>query len=193
MEKIHTMVEDDNGVHGIYYLNKTNLNKFDINEYLKICIIRNPYERLISGIIQRSKHLIVYENYQNMNVSKLIEKIKRDNCVDVDKNHFNLQSSNLLEFKFDKVIDIKNMSELNVIFNFDTTSKHGGHDTKYTDVSQDYNKMTLEQIAEQHKNKSGFSKQISSWFTEKDIKVINEMYEEDFKFAESYDIYYEKL
>ena len=62
-----------------------------------------------------------------------------------------------------------------------------------TNVNQDHNKMTLEQIDEQRKNSNVFSKQMSSWFTEKDIKIINELYQEDFKFAESYGIHYEKL
>lgn len=40
----------ESGKYGIYELQNPKFKNIDFNSYTKICVIRNPYERLISGI-----------------------------------------------------------------------------------------------------------------------------------------------
>ena len=42
------------GKYDIFSLTKDNINNYDYESYLKVCIKRDPFNRLISGLRQRS-------------------------------------------------------------------------------------------------------------------------------------------
>jgi len=84
----------------ILNLNNNLIKGKTINSYKKICIIRNPYERLISGIRQRSKALILKKNNFGVDVSKntiteFLQNLKNHNYIEP---HFFPQTHNKLNF-----------------------------------------------------------------------------------------------
>ena len=91
------MLTDDNvksGKYDIEFIPK--LSNINLNNYTKICIIRNPYERLISGIRQRSEPLCNIKNKNFGNLSKntisiFLQNLKQHNCIE---HHFKPHTSN---------------------------------------------------------------------------------------------------
>ena len=166
------------------------LNNEDLNSYTKICIVRNPYERLISGIRQRSQWLCDYKKHGDLSdntITMFLQNLKKYNYIE---NHFIPQTDNINDFKFDHIIDIKDMSKLYSILEFEyKIEKIGGHATKYNnDCNDNYHNLTIKDISRKNNEWSG---NIYSWFTKNDIKLINELYKKDFIFLKENGFDYE--
>lgn len=166
------------------------LNNEDLNSYTKICIVRNPYERLISGIRQRSKRLCDFKKHGDLSdntITMFLQNLKKYNYIE---NHFIPQTDNINDFKFDHIMDIKDMSKLYSILEFEyKIEKIGGHITKYNnDCSDNYHNLTIKDISRKNNEWSG---NIYSWFTKNDIKLINELYKKDFIFLKENGFDYE--
>ena len=130
------MLTPDNlncGKYGILRYNPK-LNNVDLNSYTKICILRNPYERLISGIRQKSNFLCNFKTYGDLSentISEFLQNLKTHNYIE---RHFIPQSNGIDNFKFDEVISLDQISKLYKILNLPyIEEKIGGHDTKYND------------------------------------------------------------
>ena len=89
------------------------------------------------------------------------------------------------KFIFDHVIEINNMKLLYNILELSYTNEAvGNHCTQYLeDKDKDkYYKLTINDIYIKSLSNFKWSKNISSWFTQNNIQLINELYKEDFKF-----------
>ena len=166
------------------------LNNEDLNSYTKICIVRNPYERLISGIRQRSQWLCDYKKRGDLSdntITMFLQNLKKYNYIE---HHFIPQTNNINDFKFDHIIDIKDMIKLYSILELEyKIEKIGGHTTKYNnDCNDNYHNLTIKDIS---RNKNKWSSNIYSWFTKNDIKLINELYKKDFIFLKENGFDYE--
>ena len=169
------------------------LNNGDLNSYTKICIVRNPYERLISGIRQRSPMLCDYKTHGDLSdntITMFLQNLKKYNYLE---HHFIPQTNNINDFKFDHIIDVKDMSKLYSILEFESKIEKIGNDkqhiTKYNnDCNDNYHNLTIKDIS---RNKNEWSGNIYSWFTKNDIKLINELYKKDFIFLKENGFDYE--
>ena len=178
IKKVHMFLNQKNlnsGKYGILNYNPK-LNNIDLNNYTKICCVRNPYERLISGIRQRSPHLCNFKNFGDLSentINMFLQNLKKYNYLE---HHFQPQTKGLGDFKFDHIIDIKDMSKLYSILELDyKDGKFGGHDTKYNNkIDDNYHNLTIKDIARNFNDT--WSNNINSWFTKDDIKLINELY-----------------
>ena len=171
-------------------LYNSKLNNGDLNSYTKICIVRNPYERLISGIRQRSAWLCDYKEHGDLSdntITMFLQNLKKYNYIEP---HFIPQTKNINDFKFDHIMDIKDMSKLYSILEFEyKIEKIGGHATKYdNDCNDNYHNLTIKDIS---RNKDKWSGNIYSWFYKNDIKLINELYKKDFIFLKENGFDYE--
>ena len=174
------------------------LNNVDLNSYTKICIVRNPYERLISGIRQRSGCLCDFNkggDFSDNTITMFLQNLKKYNYIE---HHFIPQTENINDFKFDHIIDVKDMSKLYSILGFEyKIEKLGGHATTYNNDSNDsndsndnnYHNLTIKDISNRSKNE--WSNNIYYWFTKNDIKLINELYKKDFIFLKENGFDYE--
>ena len=147
---------------------------------MKICFIRNPYERLISGIRQRSAFLVNELKYLDVTkntVSDFLQNLKKHNYIEA---HFIPQTNNMNNFEFDQIISINQMDKLHKILKIEDFKKDGGHLTKYHDNDKiNYYSLTIQDIYD--KAYGTWSSNIYSWFTKDNIKLINELYENDFE------------
>ncbi len=110
-ENVHVFIEKDNGLngyrHGIYtlssYLKKSKIN---FNVYKKIIVVKDVYERLISGLIERSRYQEFHEaGYLDLTIAEFVLKLKE--CRDP---HFFPQTYRLPEdFVFDYIINLNNI------------------------------------------------------------------------------------
>ena len=175
-----TKVNLKSGKYGIYELDPE-LDDENIENYTKICVIRNPYARLISGIRQRSWFFI--HDFKKLDVSKntiteFLENLKTHNYIE---KHFFPQTKNLNDLKFDHILEIDDMSKLYNILDLPYTNKKiGGHDTNYESNHDKvvYYNLTIQDIYDRFNTK--WSPNIKSWFTSDNIKLINELYKDDF-------------
>ena len=97
----------------------------------------------------------------------------------------------LEDIVFDRVYDINDMS-LFIDYHFKglENKKYGVHDTIYDNsIETNYSNMEIGDIT---KLKS-FSKNPHQWFSAESIKIINELYKEDFEFCKKHGIEYEVL
>ena len=180
---------EKNGKYGIYKLDINNLKDFNLKDFKKIAIIRNPYNRLISGIRQRSTSLSK-NGFGNYNITYFLINI---NKVILRDGHFKTQTNNLLPFDFDFIFDINDMKKFCNLINYKYENIHyGNHSTKYiNDKKINYYNYSIDDISNNYHEK--WSKNIKSWFTKENITLINKIYAEDFSFAEKNGIKYEKI
>ncbi len=176
------------GKYDIYDLHNPKFENIDLNSYTKICIVRNPYERLISGIIQRSEFLVSDDCKNHMKgkdlskntITELLQNLKTHNYIEP---HFNPQTININNFKFDQVIPLEQISKLYKILDLPyIEEKIGGHDTKYINNSKvKYYNLTIQDIYNKFDSKCKWSSNVNSWFTYDNIQLINEIYKDDFE------------
>jgi hypothetical protein len=182
---VHTILSTHNTKIGKYDIlhYDPKLNNLDINNYTKICIVRNPYERLISGIRQRSIDLCNYKDLSQNTITMFLQNLKQYNYID---QHFSPQSKDINNLKFDHVIDIKEMSKLFTLLHLEYKNEnYGNNSTKYnTNNKINYHNLTIKDIVDRYDDI--WSNDINSWFTKNDIKLINELYKEDFIFLNNY-------
>ena len=181
-------------------------NTFDIvdDSYDKICIVRNPYDRFISGITDRSRYLKhgaenqkrrraikSYNMIKDLTVEEYIVRLK-ENRFKPDQIHFQPQTIRIKEnIVFDKVYDVGDIDSLiNNHFPDQENKKYGNHDVTYDDsIKTNYSKMKISEITELE----SFSKDPSQWFSAESIKIINELYKDDFTFCAEHGIHYDLL
>lgn len=169
------------GKYDIYDLKNPKFENIDLNSYIKVCIVRNPYERLISGIRQRSFYLASDDckiNVSKNTITEFLQNLKTHNYIE---HHFIPQTNDIDNFKFDEVISLDQISKLYKILNLPYIEESiGDHITKYKDDDKvNYYNLTIQDIKENNNNK--WSSNINSWFTHDNIQLINEIYKDDFE------------
>lgn len=184
------------GKYDIYDLENPKFENIDLDSYTKVCIIRNPYERLISGIRQKSGFLLSDGcKYGCMNgkdlskntITEFLQNLKTHNYIE---DHFYPQTYNLNNFKFDYILSLDQISILYEILNLPfSDNREGGHLTKYTDNDKiNYYNLTIQDIYNKFSDK--WSSSINSWFTHDNIQLINELYKDDFEWLCNHGFYY---
>ena len=126
------MLCDENlqsGKYDIYYLHDPKFKNIDLDSYTKICVVRNPYERLISGLRQRVDYLLSDhckntrmdgKDLSKNTITDFLQNLKTHNYVE---HHFFPQTNNINNFKFDQVISIEQISKLYKILNLPYSEK----------------------------------------------------------------------
>jgi len=181
------------GRYGIYDLIEySRSHELNLDDFHKIAIIRNPYERFISGFRQQAKHIASKKSNRKLwraNASRLLYKL----CGHIEfTGHFMRQADGLL-VDFDQVIDVSEMGELYKILGVEYDGDRGRHKTKYT-RSIKCHSVTLRRIFLSESNGVPFpvSSSISDWLTESEIKTLEMLYFTDFHFAEMNGIDYSR-
>jgi hypothetical protein len=154
--------------------------KNDIDSFKNIYMIRDPYQRMISGVIQRSAKLIHPDGISDCSVTEFVDYVCNNN-YGIDAHHFEPQTR-ILEprIKIDKVYDMNHMQELiDKYFPGAKNKKHGGHAAKYDTRNDDYKNIPISKI----RSVGTFSKNPKQWFSDGNAKLINKMYKCDFEFA----------
>lgn len=178
----------ESGKYGIYELQNPKFKNIDFNSYTKICVIRNPYERLISGIRQRSNFFV--NKFKKMGVSKntITEFLQKLKTHDYIEHHFYPQTMNVnnFNFKFDMILSIDQMSKLYELLGVEYLGeKVGNHITKYIDNDNlNYYNITIQDIS--NEEEEVWSSNINSWFTQDNIQLINELYKDDFEWLSNH-------
>ena len=165
------------GKYDIFKLTNETIDDWEICNYTAVCVTRNPYNRLISAIRQRSYALVNehwFEKYKlkSVTIKNFIEVLKSQNYIE---SHFYPQSHNMIDkIMFDEIYDIDDISSFAKKHNLPYNNERiGGHATKY-DAGNDtiYHETTLYDIS----TETSFNSNISNWFTTENIKMINELY-----------------
>ena len=188
----------ESGKYDIYDFLNPKFKNIDLNSYTKICVIRNPYERLISGIRQRSSFLCNFKRHGDLSentISELLQNLKTHEYIE---GHFRpqtmiknklydihtslLEFMNINNFKFDHIIPVNQMDKLYELLElpYIEEEKMGNHSTTYNNNDKvNYYNLTIQDISDKYNNK--WSSNINSWFTQDNIQLINELYKDDFE------------
>jgi hypothetical protein len=188
-ENIHVFIEKDHGAngekHGIFalhsYLKKT---KIDFDDYTKIIVVRDVYEKLISALIERSKNPTFHEaGYLNLTISEFI--LKLNDCKDA---HFYPQTYRLPEnFKFDYIINLNKFDFVKKLIGLEgSLEKEGSHNSSYSDNNDDYKSKPIHACFNQPDR--SYNRNVDNYFTANDLKIINEYYRKDFLLLHSVNI-----
>lgn len=188
-ENVHLFIEKDgykNGEdHGIYTLaNYCKKNDNNLDEYKRIIIVRDVYERLISGLIERSQRDPFQKaGYLDLTISEFIKKLNK--CKD---DHFFPQSYKLPNgFKFDYIINLKNINFLKKLIHLETpVEKVGDHLSQYADNGEDYKFKPMHTFLNQPNYV--YNKNIYSYFSEDDLEIIKKYYRRDFELLDSVNV-----
>ena len=169
------------GKYDIYDLNNPKFKNINLNSYIKICVIRNPYERLISGIRQRSFFLtnnLEWLDVKKNTITQFLQNLKKYNYIE---SHFEPQTKDMNKFNFDHIFSLDQMEKLYKIIEMSyVKEKIGNHSTKYNDnIKVNYYSLTIQDISS--KVDDEWSSNINSWFTQDNIQIINEIYKDDFE------------
>ena len=118
------------GKYDIYDFFDPKFENIDLNSYTKICAVRDPYERLISGIRQRSPFLCNFKRYGDLSentISEFLQNLKTHEYIeghfrpqtmikiktpDIDIDISLLEFININNFKFDHIIPVNQMDKL---------------------------------------------------------------------------------
>lgn len=126
----------------------------DIENYIVILIIRNPYQRIISGFLNKygvdGQYLYLWK-HDTITFSKFVDELSKNNWSMIDKHHFTQQTSEkfdenkLLKCKELKIYDLNNIdySFIESIFNKKIpdhilTFKAGHERKKYANTYENY-------------------------------------------------------
>jgi hypothetical protein len=171
----------ESGKYDIYDLKNPKFKNIDLNSYTKICVIRNPYERLISGIRQRSSFLVNDLKWIDVSKNTITEFLHNLKTHDYIEDHFKPQTNDINNFKFDHVFSLDQMEKIYKIIELPYLKESiGDHITRYTDNDKvNYYNLTIQDIYNKTDHK--WSSNINSWFTHDNIQLINELYKDDFE------------
>jgi len=187
----------ESGKYDIYDFFNPKFENIDLNSYTKICVIRDPYERLISGIRQKSSFLCKLKKYGDLSESTISEFLQNLKTHEYIEGHFRPQTMvkvkqydidisllefiNIYNFKFDHVISLDQMDKFYELLELPyIEEKIGNHLTTYNDNDKvNYYNLTIQDISDKYNNK--WSSNINSWFTQDNIQLINELYKDDFE------------
>lgn len=176
----------ESGKYDIYNFPNPKFSNIDLTTYIKLCVIRNPYKRLISGIRQRSNFFINefikfgWFDISENTITDFLQNLKTHNFIE---NHFYPQVTDINNFRFDYILSIEKIDKLYEILElpYVKNQKIGGHDTKYNDNDKiNYYSLTIKDISLKD-NQYIWSSNINSWFTKDNIQLINKLYKDDFE------------
>ena len=175
------------GKYGIYLLDAYT-RKFDMNvqDYLKVCVIRNPYHRFVSAIRQRSRRLSKTKKFCGMTAAGYLEYMESNDFG--EDHHFHPQTRNLRQFAFDRVLDISEMGVLFEILNLEYHGqKFGGHGTTYSEEESVLRAVSLLDLSKI----KVFPEKIHSWLDDARVAKLRALYAGDFDFAQRHGCDYE--
>jgi hypothetical protein len=186
---------------GIYYIEYFKKHcKFEkIKNFRKVLIIRNPFQRFISGIKQKSVDLSFKHDMENMTISDFIDLLKKNNFMK-GKNgfiyhHFFPQSipEKNVRVKFNIVIDLNNIKRLKKILKMDVSNVRENRTlyNKSNSINEKYHKFTLKMFADNFSKK--YSNKVSNWLNDKNILDIYHLYRADFILAKDHNILYNHI
>jgi len=117
----------------------------DVENYTTILIIRNPYERLVSGFIDKYNQYGEYRHlwkHNNTTFSKFVNELLKNDWLMIDKHHFiqqtkeNFNETKLSKSKVIQIFDINNINYAYIeqLYNKKIPEKllkfRGGHERK---------------------------------------------------------------
>ena len=198
---LYNYLHDDNNKPVFYHKSVYELSDKYL-DYKLIIIVRNPYERLISGfkekysnIWQKKHHLKLYSipgiEYDKLTFRQFVDELYSNKFKYIDRNHFNYQYKSKYNYNKIKdiiVYDIKNIdySYLSELFdkniNNDIKQKRGTHTNKNKDM---FNKPVydLENIVYRD-----YYVPLKYYFNSDIKKKVHEIYHSDFLFLKKYNI-----
>jgi hypothetical protein len=101
IKKIFWYLQNDNMDNNIHIIDENNTLPDDITNYTSILIIRNPYERIVSGFLDKYKlsgdYRYLWKN-TNITFSSFVDEIVKKNWSVIEPHHFTPQTTE----KFDK-------------------------------------------------------------------------------------------
>lgn len=180
--KIHTQKED-NGLPD------------DIENYIVILIIRNPYERIVSGFLDKYGPKGTFRRlWTNKEISftNFIDELVKNNWSVIDNHHFTPQTTEkfnnniILKSKELKIFDIKNIdySYIENLYNKKITDNllnfRGGHERK-TIIPLEKNVYDLDM-----KTYHGYNVNIKYFYNEDIKNKIYDFYKNDFIFFKNH-------
>ena len=204
VKRIFYFLRDDNINSDIHTLNDINSIPINIHEYTIIIIIRNPYERLLSGFLDKyHKHGQFRYMYKKniITFNDFINELICENWSVIDKHHFTPQTSE--EFNENKLllakkviiydlknIDYKYIEELyekkipDILLNWHGAGPENGYRGSYNVSYKDY--LYNLDIEIYHKS----DVKPFQFYNDEIKSKIYKFYENDFIFFSKYDIKY---
>jgi hypothetical protein len=183
------LVDDYSGdiIHG-----KNDVNHFpdDIENYITILFIRNPFDRIVSGFLNKYKNEYRHMwKHETITFYDFVNELTLNKYINIDEHHFTPQTSEyfdkntIMKSKIVKIFDIIDIdyqyieSLFNKTISPDIINFRGGHERKSTNIKYDkpvYN-LNIDEYYDYDIQKH--------YFYNKDIllKVIN-FYIDDFIF-----------
>jgi hypothetical protein len=118
IKKIFWYMKTGNDNHEIHIIIECNSLPTDIENYTTILIIRNPFERIISGFLDKysvNGELRKHWKYNTITFSKFVDELLINDWKMIDKHHFTPQTTESFDSEIIhkskelKVYDIKNI------------------------------------------------------------------------------------
>jgi hypothetical protein len=189
IKKIFWYLKTNNENFKIHTTKENNSLPTDIQDYRVILIIRNPYERVISGFLDKYRPNGVFRKlWKNKELSfiNFVDEIVKNNWSVIDNHHFTPQTTEkfdekiILKAKELKIFDIKNIDYTYIedLYNKKITDNllnfRGGHERKATTpYENDVYDLDMKTYYEYNVN--------IKYFYNEDIKnKIYEFYKNDF-------------
>lgn len=178
------------------------INENDMDKYIHILFVRNPYKRIVSGYIDCyvTDHQPVEIFNEELSFKELVEELLLNEFKNVDKLHFDHQISikdaNISnKLSINKIFDIESIdySLLSKLFNDVLISddiinslRNNGHNVKYlTDFSDNVSDYKISQF----NDFTGYPK-YQFFYTKELVDKIESFYDCDFLFLEQNGIKY---
>lgn len=191
IKKIFWYLLTNNENYKIHTMKENNSLPDDIENYILILIIRNPYERLVSGFLDKYKPKGTFRKLwknKELSFSDFVNELVKNNWSVIDNHHFTPQTTErfdeklILKAKELKIFDIKNIdySYIENLYNKKITDNllnfRGGHERKATTpLEKDVYNLDMKLYYEYNVN--------VKYFYSEDIKhKIYDFYKNDFTF-----------
>ena len=175
----------------------------DITNYTTILIIRNPYERLISGFLDKYRkegQFIKLWKHNIITFSMFVNELISNNWIMIDKHHFTQQTTEcfdknkIIESKCLKIYDIKNIDYEYIENLYNTKIPESllnskiGHERQIYNDTFDQNIFDLDMDIYYNYNVP------IKYFYNKEIKnKVYEFYKNDFLFFKEYGFNYDVI
>lgn len=96
IKKIFFYLRDDKILNYVHVDDKNNIEELNMGNYIVIIISRNPYERIISGLLDKYKPNGEFRNRwkdNTLSFTLFVDKLVNNNWHVIDKHHFTPQTS----------------------------------------------------------------------------------------------------
>jgi len=173
----------------------------DITNYTIILIIRNPYERLISGFLDKYRkegQFIKLWKHNIITFSMFVNELISNNWIMVDKHHFTQQTTEcfdknkIIKSKCLKIYDIKNIDYKYIETLYNKKIPESILNTKEGHERQKYNDTFDKNIYDLDMNIYYNYNVPIKYFYNKEIKnKVYEFYKNDFLFFKEYGFNYD--